>query len=74
MSPTLFNVLVDAVVQKWLADVMEDMTAANAGFQGDGVGRLSSLFYADDGAIGSLDPEWCVRISTSATSSEIVPV
>ena len=41
MSPTLFNVLVDAVVQKWLADVKEDMTAANAGFQGADVGWLS---------------------------------
>ena len=56
--PTLFNVLVDAVVRKWLADVMEDMTAANTGLQGDNVGHLSSLFYADDGVIGSLDHEW----------------
>ena len=31
VSSTLYNVLVDAVVQKWLADVMDDMTAANAG-------------------------------------------
>ena len=61
VSPTLFNVLVDAVVRKWLVDVMEDMTVANADFQGDNVGRLSSLFYADDGAIGSLDPEWLQR-------------
>ena len=51
MSLTLFNVLVDAVVWKWLADVMEDMTATNAGLQGDNVGCLSSLFYADDGVI-----------------------
>ena len=58
MSPTLFNVLVDAVVRKWLADVMDDMTAANTGFEGADVGWLSSLFYADDGAIRSLDPEW----------------
>ena len=40
---------------------MEDMTAANAGFQGADVGRLSSLFYAAEGAIGSLDPEWLQR-------------
>ena len=53
VSPTLFNVLVDAVVRKWLADVMDDMTAANTGFKGDDVGRLSSLFYADDGANSS---------------------
>ena len=61
MSPTLFNVLVDAVVRKWLVDVMDDMTLANAGFQSDDVGRLSSLFCADDGAIGSLDHEWLQR-------------
>ena len=58
MSSTLFNVLVDAVVRKWLADVMDNMTAANSGLQGDDVGCLSSLFYANDGAIGSLDHEW----------------
>ena len=29
VSPTFFNVLVDAVVRKWLEDVMDDMTAAN---------------------------------------------
>ena len=44
-------------MRKWLADVMDDMTAANTGFEGDDVGRLSSLFYADDGAVGSLDHE-----------------
>ena len=29
VSPTLFNILVDAVVRKWLADVMDDIDAAN---------------------------------------------
>ena len=58
MSPTLFNVLVDAVVQKWLVDVMDNITTAIAGLQGDDVGCMSSLFNANDGAIGSLDHEW----------------
>ena len=58
MPLTFFNVFVDAVVRKWLADVMDNMTAAIAGLQGDNVSRMSSLFYADDGAIGSLDHEW----------------
>ena len=58
MSPTLFNVLVDVVVRKWLPDVMDDITAAIVGLQGDDVGRMSSLFYADDGAIGSKNHEW----------------
>ena len=61
MYHTLFNVLVDAVVRKWLADVMDNMTAANLGLQGDDVGCLSSLFYADDSAIRSLDHEWLQR-------------
>ena len=58
MSPTFFNVLVDAVVRKWLADVMDNMTTVSAGLRGGDVGRMSSLFYANDGAIGSLDHEW----------------
>ena len=58
MSPTLFNVLVDTVVRKWLADVMDDITAVIAGLQSDDIGCMSSLFYADDGAIGSKDHEW----------------
>ena len=58
MSSTLFNVLVDAVVRKWWADVMDDMTIANSGLQGDDAGRLASLFYANDGAIRSKDYEW----------------
>ena len=31
VSPTFFNVLVDVVVRKWLADVMDNMTAAITG-------------------------------------------
>ena len=58
VSPTLFNVPVDAVVRKWWAGVMDDMTIANTGLQGDNVGRLASLFYTNDGAIGSKDHEW----------------
>ena len=62
VSPTLFNILVDAVVRKWLADVMDDIDTANdEGLHGDDVSRMTSLFYADDGAIGSLDHEWLQR-------------
>ena len=57
MSPTLFNVLVGAVVQKWLTDVMNDMAIANTGLQSDNIGRLASLLYANNGAIGSKDHE-----------------
>ena len=58
VSPSLFNVLVDAVVRKWWVDAIDDMTIANTGLQGNNIGRLSSLFYADDGAIGSKDHKW----------------
>lgn len=49
MSPTLFDVLVDAVVWYWYEDVMEDVTNVNTGLRSDDVGCLASLFYADDG-------------------------
>ena len=58
VSPTLFNVLTDAVVRKWWVDVMDDMTIANTGLQGDNVGCLASLLYANNSAIGSKDHEW----------------
>ena len=44
VSPTLFNVLVDAVVRKWWADVMDDTTIANTGLQGGDAGSLASFF------------------------------
>ena len=43
---------------------MDDMTAANTGVQGDNVGRMSSLFYANDGAIGSKENEWRLQNAT----------
>ena len=58
VSPTLSNVFVDVVVRKWLADVMDNITAAFSGLQCADIGRMSSLFYADDGAIGSKNHEW----------------
>ena len=58
VSPTLFNILLDTVVRKWLVDVMDDMTTARADLWGDNIGCMSSLFYANDGAIGSLNHEW----------------
>ena len=37
---------------------MDDMTIANSGLQGDNVSYLASLFYNNNGAIGSKDHEW----------------
>ena len=51
VSPVLFNILVDTVVQKWLADVMNNITTASAGLSGDNVGCLSLLFYANNSAM-----------------------
>ena len=53
--PTFFNVFVDTVVRKWLADVLDNRESTIKELQGDDVSRMASLFYADDGAIGSLD-------------------
>ena len=59
MSPIFFNVIVDAVIQKWYTDVMEGVTAKNIGLRGDNVSNcLATLFHTDDGAVGSLDLEW----------------
>ena len=41
----------------------DNMTIANTGLQGDDVGRLASLFYADNGAIGSNDHEWLQNVT-----------
>jgi len=54
---------VDAVVRKWYPDVMEDMTSAVTGLEGDAIRDRASLFCTDDGAIGSRDPEW-LQIAT----------
>ena len=34
------------------------MIFANAGLDGKAVGTTSSLFYVNDGTVGSLDPNW----------------
>ena len=58
ISPTLFNVLIDAVVRKWLADDTDDMIITSTGLQGDNTGCIFSLCYANDWTIGSLYHEW----------------
>ena len=75
VSPILFNVLVDAVVRKWLVDVMADMTLQTQ------VCKVTTLVvcpHYSTPMTAQLYP-WImngsnVQISTSATSSEIVPV
>ena len=55
-SPTIFNVVVDAIVRYWLSLVVDD------GSKADGLGMMVQewlvLFYADDGLIASRNHEW----------------
>lgn len=55
-SPTIFNIVVDAIVRYWLSLVVDD------GSEVDGLGMTVQewlvLFYADDGLIASRNAEW----------------
>ena len=57
ISPTIFNIIADAVIRAWLTAVSEVDTDAS-----DGLGRNiidgAALFYADDGLVASPDKEW----------------
>ena len=56
LSPTIFNVVVDAVVRHWVHGVMEEVEARG------GTGRegrhQAALFYANDGMFVLSDPAW----------------
>ena len=54
LSPTIFNVVVDAVVRHWL----EGLKTAKEEKGTKGGGPFSVVFYADDGMVGASDPEW----------------
>ena len=56
LSPTLFNIICDAVVRYWIAEVLSD-DAAMDGLDAAVQSQLA-LFYADDGMIGSRDGQW----------------
>ena len=56
LSPTIFNVVVDAVVINWVKVILD-----GAEDRGDRVqeGRnQTALFYVDDGMVSSSDPQW----------------
>ena len=56
MSPTIFNVVVDAVVRNWVQRIMEEEEArGETGREGR---HQAALFYADDGMVVSSDPAW----------------
>ena len=56
MSPTIFNVVVDAVVCHWVTDVIAD--AEEQGELGKEGRHQAALFYAADGMVASSEPRW----------------
>ena len=54
LSPTIFNVVVDAVVRHWLQLATQE--AGRRGERGIEGRHQAALFYADDGMIASSDP------------------
>ena len=58
LSPTLFNVVVDAVVRHWLDGLSNNNNDERAEEEGGGPFHFSAVFYADDGMVGATDPQW----------------
>ena len=56
MSPTIFNVVVDAVIRHWVHGIMEEAEAqGETGREGR---HQPTLFYANDGMVTLSDPAW----------------
>ena len=56
LSPTIFNVVVDAVARHWVMVMVEG--AEEQGERGQEGRNKNSLFYADDGMAASSDLRW----------------
>ena len=56
LSPTIFNVVVDAVVRHWVTMALAG--AEKRGERGDEGSHQATLFYADNGMVASSDPRW----------------
>ena len=56
LSPTIFNVVVDAVVRHWLQLATQE--AERRGERGREGRHQAALFYADDGMLASSNPRW----------------
>ena len=56
LSPTIFNVVVDAVVRHWVT--MSMTKAEKRGERGNEGRHQAALFYADYGMVESSDPRW----------------
>ena len=55
LSPTIFNVVLDAVVQHWLEGLQASKEEKDAD---GGEGHFSAVFYVDGGMVGATDPKW----------------
>ena len=56
LSPTIFNVVVDAVVSHWVTVMVEG--SEERGVRGQEGMHHNNLFYADNGMVASSDPQW----------------
>ena len=56
LPPTIFNVVVDAVVHHWVSVMVEG--AEERGERGQEDRHQNYLFYADDGMVASSEPRW----------------
>ena len=61
VSPTIFNIMVDAVVREWLRQTLGN-EAITSGI-GEEIRSFLAAFYADDGILQSWDP---IRLQTAA--------
>ena len=56
LSPTIFNVVVDAVVRHWVTMALEEVEKKGGrGIEGR---HQAALFYADDGMVALSNPRW----------------
>ena len=56
LSPTIFNVVVDAVVRHWITISVTE--AEKRGERGREGRHKAALFYVDDGMLALSDPQW----------------
>ena len=56
LSPTIFNVVADAVFRHWVTMTLDE--AEKRGERGKEGRHQAALFYADDGMVVSSDPHW----------------
>ena len=66
LSPTIFNVVVDAVVRHWVNRIVE--VTESKGETGPDGRHQSAIFYVDDGMVISSDPAWLQGAFTALVS------